>query len=64
MGRDAGQTVAELAVRRPAEFGQEAPVDGYHLSWGAHLLLWVFPVVLTALAVLSHLRGRRGRDAP
>ena len=38
-------------------------MDEYHLSWGAHLLLWVFPVVLTALAVLSHLRGRRGQDA-
>jgi cytochrome c-type biogenesis protein CcmH/NrfF len=34
-------------------------VDEYHLSWGAHLLLWVFPVVLTAAAVFFHLRGRR-----
>jgi hypothetical protein len=62
MAHDADETVAELAVRRPAGFGQEAPVDGYHLSWGAHLLLWVFPVVLTAAAVLFHLRGRRGED--
>jgi hypothetical protein len=33
-----------------------------HLSLGAHLLLWVFPVVLTAAAVLAHLLGGRTRD--
>lgn len=37
-------------------------MDGHHLSLGAHLLLWVFPVVLTAAAVLSHLRSRREQD--
>jgi hypothetical protein len=37
-------------------------MDGHHLSLGAHLLLWVFPVVLTAAAVLSHLHGRRTKD--
>ena len=34
-------------------------MDEYHLSFGAHLLLLVFPVVLTAAAVFAHLRGRR-----
>ena len=34
-------------------------MDEYHLSLGAHLLLWVFPVVLTAAAIFSHLRDRR-----
>ena len=37
-------------------------MDGHHLSLGAHLLLWVFPVVLTAATVLSHLRSRREQD--
>jgi hypothetical protein len=37
-------------------------MDEHHLSLGAHLLLWVFPVVLTAAAVLSHLRSRREQD--
>lgn len=37
-------------------------MDQHHLSLGAHLLLWVFPVVLTAAALLSHLRSRRARD--
>jgi hypothetical protein len=34
-------------------------MDGYHLSLGAKLLLWAFPVAVVALAVVSHLRGRR-----
>jgi cytochrome c-type biogenesis protein CcmH/NrfF len=33
----------------------------YHLSWGAHLLLWVFPLVLVGAALFAHLRGRRKR---
>jgi hypothetical protein len=34
-------------------------MDGYHLSLGAKLLLWAFPLAVTALAVMSNLRGRR-----
>jgi len=32
----------------------------YHLSTGAHLLLWVFPLVITVVAVGAHLAERRG----
>lgn len=31
----------------------------YHLSIGAHLLLWVFPLAVTVVAVAAHLAGRR-----
>jgi hypothetical protein len=34
-------------------------MDGYHLSLGAKLLLWAFPLAITLLALVSHLRGRR-----
>jgi len=34
----------------------------YHLSLGAHLLLWAFPLVIAAGAVAAHLiEGRRQR---
>jgi cytochrome c-type biogenesis protein CcmH/NrfF len=37
-------------------------MDQPHLSLGAHLLLWVFPVVLTILVVADTARDwRRGR---
>jgi len=32
----------------------------YHLSIGAHLLLWVFPLVITVVAVAAHMAERRG----
>lgn len=35
-------------------------MSGHHFTWGAHLLLWVFPLVLVIVAVLAHWRGRRG----
>jgi len=28
-------------------------------TWGAHLLLWVFPLLLTLGAVAVHLRSRK-----
>ncbi len=31
----------------------------HHLTLGAHLLLWVFPLAVTALAVGLHLAERR-----
>jgi len=37
-------------------------MDQHHLSLGGHLLLWVFPLVLTILVVADTLRDlRRGR---
>jgi cytochrome c-type biogenesis protein CcmH/NrfF len=37
-------------------------MDQPHLSLGAHLLLWVFPLVLTVLVVGDAVRDRlRGR---
>jgi hypothetical protein len=32
------------------------------LSLGAHLLLWVFPLLLAAAVVLESLRGARRRE--
>ena len=34
-------------------------MTGYALSWGAHLLLWVFPLVVVVAAVLAFLGDRR-----
>ena len=38
-------------------------MPAYHLSLGAHLLLWVFPLALVTAAVALHLwSGRRRED--
>lgn len=34
----------------------------HHLSWGAHLLLWVFPLALTAATVLAGVLARPARE--
>jgi len=36
-----------------------------HFSWGAHLLLWVFPLFLAVTALALHLLGgRRSGNRP
>ena len=37
-------------------------MENHHLTVGAHLLLWVFPLVLVALAVTLHLLPARRRE--
>jgi|GEM_PF-2458897 len=40
-------------------------MDSHHLTVGAHLLLWAFPLVLVILAVAVHLLPfRRRGDTP
>jgi hypothetical protein len=36
-------------------------VNDYHFSWGAHLLLWAFPLSLALSAILLFLRDRAAR---
>lgn len=36
-------------------------MDSHHLTVGAHLLLWAFPLVLVTLAVALHLLSSRHR---
>lgn len=39
-------------------------MDGHHLTLGANLLLWVFPLVLTvAVIVLALVERRRPEDS-
>jgi len=35
----------------------------HHFSWGAHLLLWVFPLLLVVTALALHLLGGRREGA-
>jgi hypothetical protein len=35
---------------------------GHEYSWGAHLLMWVFPLLLAAFAVGIHILGGRSRS--
>lgn len=37
-------------------------VNEHHFSWGAHLLLWVFPLALAVAAILLFLRDRGTRE--
>lgn len=40
-------------------------MDTHHLTVGAHLLLWVFPLVLVAVAVAVHLvQARHHGETP
>ena len=36
-------------------------MNEHHFSWGAHLLLWAFPLSLTLAAILLFLRERAAR---
>jgi len=37
-------------------------MDSHHLTVGAHLLLWVFPLLLVTVAVTLHLVPTRRRE--
>ena len=36
-------------------------MNEHHFSWGAHLLLWLFPLALTLASILLFLRHRPPR---
>jgi len=58
-----GRTTLWQNGGRPAPFCGGRPrrrlVIEHQFSWGAHLLLWVFPLLLVVTALTLHLLGGR-----
>jgi hypothetical protein len=47
--------LAECSIRRALHFPAEAPdMEQLDLSLGAHLLLWVFPLVLVIFVIVEN----------
>lgn len=64
-GAGAG-TGTDLALRRSAgevhSAHKEATMEEHSLTFGAHLLLWVFPLTLVVLVIAEDLLDRRKRE--